>query len=48
MLELLVREHADPAAALVVVALEGEVHLLDAEALGAGAELGLGSLAPRR
>ena len=41
-LQLLVIEHADAAAARLLVTVEGEVHLLDAVAFGAGAELGLG------
>ena len=42
-LQLLVIEHADAAAARLGVAVEREVHFLDAMALGAGAELGLGA-----
>ena len=36
-------EHADAAAADILVSVEGEVHFFDAVALGAGAELGLGA-----
>ena len=42
-LQLLVIEDADAAAAGIGVALEREVHFLDAVALGARAELGLGA-----
>ena len=44
MLQLFVGEHADAAAARIVVTLEGEVHLVDAVALGGGAEAGLGAV----
>src|SRR5262249_42201498 len=44
VLELGVGQDADAARARVAVALEGEVHLLDAVALGALAEGGLGAL----
>ena len=42
-LQLLVIEHADAAVPGDGVAVEGEVHFLDAMALGAGAELRLGA-----
>ena len=42
--ELGAREDADAAAAGVVVALEGEVDLVDAVALGGGAEGSLGAV----
>src|SRR5690606_5295814 len=41
--QLFLGQHADAAVARVVVALEGEVHLLDAVALGGGAEGRLGA-----